>query len=200
MNIKILKMQDHCPDGYKDVNCTSRSKDWGYGLSPFFLGPIPLYGGRTSLNMENAWQYAKLYKNYADENDNPTAEYWKWAERGWANGIAQRYPMGKGSKPLCSLWDGKKLGYNEARRAIYAPLYAAAVAKTDAFSLLKKACESGSVAIRDFDGYDHDALGMSLDQVMVCESRKMGHVFVLKMLLLGRTDLLTVPETVEGVK
>jgi len=31
--------------------------------------------------------------------------------------------MGRGVKPLYSLWDGKKLGYIEARIAIYDPLY-----------------------------------------------------------------------------
>jgi len=188
MDIKILGMRDKAPEGYAVINSTSRSKDFGVGLSPFFLGPIPLYKNRVAQLMENAWQYAKLYQNHA-ENGEPTKAYWNWAERGWAEGVAHRYPMGRGSKPLCSLWDGAKLTYTRARRVIYAPLYAEAVRKTDAFIHLAAQALTGPLAIRDFDGYDHDALGMTLDQVMACETRKMGHAFVLKMLLLQRTDL-----------
>jgi len=35
----------------------------------------------------------------------------------------------------------------------------------------------------DFDGYDHKELDMSYDDVINCEKRKMGHAFVLAMLL-----------------
>ena len=34
------------------------------GLSPFFLGPIPMYGGLEAKNMENAWQFSKVYTLY----------------------------------------------------------------------------------------------------------------------------------------
>lgn len=36
---------------------------------------------------------------------------------------------------------------------------------------------------RTADGYDHDNLGMSLTEVLNNPQRKMGHAFVLKMLL-----------------
>jgi hypothetical protein len=35
--------------------------------------------------------------------------------------------MGRGAKPEYSLWDGERLDYIEARKRIYAPLYARAV-------------------------------------------------------------------------
>lgn len=38
-----------------------------------------LYGGYEAVNMENAWQFAKLYAQHADEQGRPTARYWKWA-------------------------------------------------------------------------------------------------------------------------
>jgi hypothetical protein len=45
--------------------------------------------------------------------------------------------------------------------------------------------EYGEVAFWDFDGYDHVSLGMSLADVLHCEERKMGHAFVLAMMLEG---------------
>lgn len=39
--------------------------------------------------------------------------------------------------------------------------------------------------VRDFDGYSNKRLGMTYDDVINCESKKMGHGFVLAMLLDG---------------
>lgn len=71
--------------------------------------------------MENAWQYAKVYKQHT-HNGAPTSDYWDWARAGWSNPSAVRFPMGRGAKPEYSLWDGQRLGYIEARKKIYAPL------------------------------------------------------------------------------
>ena len=35
------------------------SQEWSKGLSPFFLGPVPLWDGMVATNVENAWQYCK---------------------------------------------------------------------------------------------------------------------------------------------
>lgn len=51
--------------GYKDlkwvdeqrvINTTSHSNNFSKGLSPFNLGPVFLYNGYQSRNVENAWQ------------------------------------------------------------------------------------------------------------------------------------------------
>lgn len=92
--------------------------------------------------------------------------------------------MGKGATPLYSLWGGEKLGYLEARKRIYFPLYAKAVVETPAFgTLLDLYRREGSVTLWDFDGYDHLALGLSLKEVVNNPHRKMGHAFVLAHLL-----------------
>lgn len=166
------------------VNTTSRSNNWSRGLSPFFLGPIEIYGGYVSQNMENAWQYAKVYSQYVDENQNPTKEYFVWAMKGWSSNWANRYPMGRGAKPLYSWWDGKKLDYVQARKVIYCPLYAEAVQKTDAYKRLQEEfLKKGEIYLWDFDGYDHRTLGMSYEDVLNCKDKKMGHAFVLAMCL-----------------
>mmetsp|Transcript_14008 Transcript_14008/g.11981 ORF Transcript_14008/g.11981 Transcript_14008/m.11981 type:complete len:102 (+) Transcript_14008:53-358(+) len=88
------------------VNVTSRSKeDWSKKFSPFFLGPIdiqPLDKVYESKNFENAWQYSKYHQDFKDEK-----EYIEWAEEGFANPKAVRFPMGPGSKPKYSLYKGE---------------------------------------------------------------------------------------------
>ena len=166
------------------VDTTSHSNNWSRGLSPFFLGPIPLYDGTTARNMENAWQGSKVYIEYADEENNPSHAYFDWARRLWNDSRAHRYPMGKGRKPLYSLWDGEQLSYIEARKKIYAPLYAEAVEKTPAYQTLLRLYNAGhTISLIDFDGYDHKRLKMSYEDVINCEDRKMGHAFVLAMML-----------------
>lgn len=176
--------------GYRDapkngliINTTSRSTNWSRGLSPFFLGPVNLYLSYTAKNVENAWQFSKVYDVHVDENGNPTPEYFTWAVNGWADSYAHRYPMGKGVIPQYSYWDGEKLDYISARKKIYIPLYRKAVASTAAFAELKNISEKEDIWLWDFDGYNYEKIGMSLQDVANDKTRKMGHAFVLAMML-----------------
>lgn len=182
--IKIIGPRDKKDP--KAINACSSSNNWK-GLSPFLIGPSELYDGMTSKNMENAWQYSKVYAAHADSSGEPTEAYWQWAKMGWDKAWADRYPMGRGAIPLYSLWGGQKLGYIEARKTIYMPLYAKAVANTEAFRALKELyLKEGTVTLWDFDGYDYLSLGMTLEEVLNEPTRKMGHAFVLAMLLEGK--------------
>lgn len=165
------------------INTTSRSTTWSRGLSPFILGPVDLYRNYKSKNVENAHQFLKVYDQHVDLNGNPTEEYFKWAEAGWNDSFAHRYPMGKGIKPQYSYWDGKKLDYISARKEIYIPLYKKSVENTDAFKKLKQIASEQDIWLWDFDGYDYKKLNMSLDDVVNSTTRKMGHAFVLAMML-----------------
>lgn len=168
------------------INTTSRSTNWSKGLSPFFLGPVVLYDDFVAQNVENAWQFSKVYSQHIDQDGNPSEEYWKWACAGWADSFAHRYPMGRGVKPEYSWWDGKKLDYITARKEIYVPLYSAVVQKSEAFAQLKKEYEIATelgrdLYLRDFDAYDRGT--KSWEEIMSDPSKKMGHAFVLAMLL-----------------
>jgi hypothetical protein len=166
------------------VNTTSRSYNWSRGLSPFYLGPVYLYDFHTANNVENAWQFCKVYPEHVDVDNNPTEKYWEWAKIGWTDKYAHRYPMGKGAKPLYSLWKGQKLTYVEARKAIYIPLYRDAVKDTDAFKQLQQMYkENKDLYLWDFDGYNHRSLDMSYKDVVNHPVLKMGHAFVLAMML-----------------
>lgn len=175
----------------QDINtCCNDSAFWQNDLSPFKLGPLKLYGEFEARTMENAWQYAKVYSEHVDSNGEPTDKYWDFARKGWLNPRAVRYPMGKGARPLYSLWQNEKLGYVDARKRIYAPLYANLVIKTKGYAKLKNLFETEEqIILRDFDGYDHDSKGMSLTSVLNHQGLKMGHAFVLKMLLTNDSAL-----------
>ena len=135
------------------INTTSHSNaDWSRGLSPFTLGPITLYGAHTARVFENAWQFAKLYPEHADANGLPTHQYWTWAQNGWKSTTAFRYPLGKGRKPLCSLWNGRRLDYIAARQQIYIPLYQNAVKQTNAYRTLEHLyLAQGHLTLFDFE-------------------------------------------------
>lgn len=183
----VISFRDKVPEGYKVINTTSRDTEhYGKGLSPFFMKDIPLYGGHISKNMENAWQYSKVYQCHADMNGDPTEQYFSWAKEGWAKWKADRYPMEKGAKPLYCYWDGKKLDYIEARKQLYFPMYAKAVRKSVVFQEIKDLLSSGvNVALKDFDGYNHKALDLGFYDVINNPEKKCGHAFVIYGLLTG---------------
>jgi hypothetical protein len=101
MKAKVINIRDlkDIPKGSIAINTTSRSKDWSKGLSPFILGTCNLYGGYVAQNVENGWQYSKVYHEHLDRFGNPSNTYWKWAINGWRSTWANRYPMGKGAVP-----------------------------------------------------------------------------------------------------
>ena len=181
MAIRVIGPRDHRPPG--TIDTTSRSRTWSKGLSPFFVGPVPLYEGASpqqATNVENAWQFAKVYPEHVGDDGLPLDEYFGWAASGWRDQRAHRHPMGKRS-PAYSWWDGKRLSYVEARKRIYVPLYAKAVVKTTAFAtLLGLYRDHGEVVMWDFDGYEAKK---TFEELLNDPSRPLGHAFVLAWLL-----------------
>lgn len=181
--IYVLGYNDPIPEGAVVFNTTSRSTDFAKGLSPMIVGPVSI-NGHISYNVENAWQYSKVYHPHVDENDDPTEEYFEWRNKGYATVWGQRYPMGKGAKALYSLIGIEKLDYITARKRVYIPLYRDAVKRTSAFARLKEECKKhDKVVLIDFDAYDHRGLGMSWNDVINSDTKKMGHAFVLAMMI-----------------
>lgn len=196
----VISPKDKVPKDFTVINTTSRDKNnIGAELSPFNLGPIPLYENKIAKNLENAWQFTKVYKEFADTNNNPEPIYFKWAKKGWGDTFAHRYPNGKGNVPLYSYWktfDGMNWNehhwtYIDARRNIYFPLYAKAIVKTNAFKELQERVENGEkIALWDFDGYDHKLRGMSYEDVVNCTQYKCGHAFVLYGLITQQLKII----------
>lgn len=185
-----LNFDEHRPENSIIINTTSRSKNWSIGLSPFFLPGGKVYDGTEAVNVENCYQYSKIYPQYVDENKSPTPQYFEWAKKGWLQKKAVRYPMGPGVKPLYLLWNGKKYGYIESKEKIYIPLYARSVVKSEAYQKLKNIwnfCQDNdlNLVLLDFDAYDHRSRGLSWKEVIYQEKKKFGHGFVLAFLLLN---------------
>lgn len=173
------------PVGYRRIDVTSHAKDIFRTCSPFFAGPVSLYGGHIAKNVENAWQYTKVYSRFLGENGDPSPAYFEWAQEGWNDAVAHRYPLGR-ITPKYSWWDGRKLGYIEARKQIYVPLYSRAVVRTEGFQVLKRLYAAGEpICLLDYDAYDYGALGYGPEDVLNDPDHTLGHCFVLKFLLEG---------------
>ena len=184
--IHALGMFDKNPYGGNEVDTTAKSGLWS-GLSPFLLDAAK-YGSK---NFENLWQYHKVYSEFLNKSTNlPDDAWYAWRYEGFHNLRAVRYPMGKGRIPAYSFWYGQRLSYVEARKKIYIPIYAKLVEKTVAYKSLSSLYVStyaGGVhlTLRDYDAYDHVVLGRTLKEVVNDPKRKMGHAFVLVMMLTG---------------
>lgn len=192
--IIVLSKRESCPEGYELIDVTSRNPDPIIrSVSPFLLGPVDCYDGLISRNVENAWQYSKVYPEENGKDGNPTPDYFRWRDYGFNKSFADRYLKGKGSIPCYSYWKTElgyeHLGYIEARKKIYIPLYKKAVLDTPGLKkIMEKASEGRNIALVDFDGYNHIKLGMSMQDVINCDSKKMGHAFVIKMILDERME------------
>lgn len=188
--IQVVNFNFKIPDDAIVVNTTSRSTNWSRSLSPFFCGPVNLYDEHTSVNVENAWQYSKVYEYYTDANGNPDERYFQWAKEGWGKTKADRYPMGRGAKPLYSYWDGNKLTYVEARHKIYIPLYSGAVQKTNAFSKLEEIYKDFQgdkiLYLQDFDAHNLEPDSFNYKDLWNNPNIKVGHAYVLAMMLEGK--------------
>lgn len=188
--IKALFKFAKTPQGSLVIDTTSNSGNYR-GLSPFMLPSPP------AENFENLWQFSKVYASQVDQDGNPTNGWFWWRRLGFADARAHRYPMGKGAIPLYSIYpqpydnrETKHLGYIDARKRIYAPEYAKNVAETDAYQELERLYHSygKDIILLDYDAYDHQALGMSLRDVINRPDKKMGHAFVLMMMLKGELE------------
>jgi hypothetical protein len=198
--IRILNKFEPNPYSGLEIDTTSRGNN--KDLSPFYLGPVPTYEpGVMATCVENLYQYSKVYREHTYQPKEPidlfnpmcwepSDLYYKWRDDGWRRPRAVRYPMGKGAKPMYSLWRGQKLSYIQARKIIYIPAYANAVIKTRSYAMLYEALKNGSdIVLRDFDGYDYTKTGQTLVNVVNNTKRTMGHAFVLAMLLTGTIEV-----------
>jgi hypothetical protein len=185
--IYAVSFKHKIPPGVLSLNVTSRSDNWGRHFSPFNLGPVDLYDGYVAKNIENAYQFSKVYQVHNDINDHPSKDYWDWAKAGWDNPAPIKYPFGAWTKHLYHWWYNKKLTNLEAQNQIFLPLYKKAVIKTPAFEKLKYFYETSNkdLYLLDYEGYDHRFLEKSWDDVINNPNWPVGQAFALCMILEG---------------
>lgn len=175
-NLHLMSPRDTktVPEKAVIVNTTSRSKDFGKAFSPFMnQGPIEL-GGLIAKNVENLWQFTKVYSEHVDD-----FQAWcQWRDKGLQDTFAHRYPMGKGRKPEFAYLD-KKMDYITARKEIYIPVYRQKLKKycTRQINSLIDMLSVCDVWLWDFDVRITDE---SFDQIVNNPDHNLGHAFVLK--------------------
>lgn len=182
-----LSVRHKIPDDGIAIDVTSRSSDpVGRLLSPFNVGPVELYDEHWAYNVENAYQFAKIYAQH-DMNGVPSLSYLEWATKGWQTKKPIKYPFGVWNVALYHWWDGKKLDRLGAQNEIFLPLYKQAVVKTEAFQLLKALYETTDkdIYLIDFEGFNHRLFNMSWDEVKNHPNWPIGQGFALCMILEG---------------
>lgn len=186
--IITISFNDELPSNFLEINCTSRSTTEWKELSPFMNRPIKTIEGLTAQNMENLWQFSKVYDTFLNEDGTIKPEYYTWRANGFSKKFAYRYPMGKGIKPAFILWGDKRLTYIEARREVYFPKYSENVIYTEIYNKLKTLYLQGTnIAIRDFDVYKFNPEKTSIDEIINNPYKKAGHGFVLYKMLIEET-------------
>jgi len=183
-NLKMLSYSEPYPDGYLDINCTSRSPDRFVNLSPFIRRDVYCYDDIYSKNIENAWQYSKVYSKYNNNGKPSSIWFTEFRDKGFNLEVANRYPLGRDNREdYYFYWNGDILDRREARYLIYIPLYSKYVGETEEYKELKHLYEKNTrIAIRDFDTYDigkRDIFKDIVDNI----NRPLGHGFVLYLML-----------------
>ena len=173
------------PIGYRRIDVTSHATDIFRQLSPLYLGPIDLYDGYISRNMENAWQYTKVCRNHIGISGDPMPEYFEWALSGWYSPFANPHAC-HGLPAVYHWWAGRKLDRITAQREIALPLYCTAAKKTEAYAQLKQLYDSGkNICLIDYDGFDYESEGLTPNDIISSPTQVLGQSFMLKWLLEG---------------
>lgn len=191
MKYLALNPREGYSDPYVEIDVTSRSTTWGKALSPMLLNPGPFVNG-TAKNVENAWQYSKIYSyHWDDELKRPKPSYWDWREEGFRNWKGIRYPFGKENRDkVVGAWVGKEceqgrlLSYVEAKKELYIPLYLQALRASPVYGTFIKFIADAyhtdtNLVFRDFDVFNHYEKGLALPQIASSPDLRYGHGFIL---------------------
>lgn len=192
--VTVLALKDKAPKHFDlDITPVSKDDEWG-SLSPFHLGPCRTPDGVMFSNMENLWQYSKVYEDHLVNSNSlfhgEIGQNWyEWHLKGARSKQAHRYPMGKGEKALFTKWGDLRLSYISARKQVYVPEYAKLVIQQKMFKRLLKEYKKGAkIVLRDYDTYDirkayPDAAQPWLKAISN-ENAKFGHAFVIALALM----------------
>lgn len=170
--------------GYRNINCCSSGKAFSC-LSPMKLGPIK-EKGLVSENLENFWQFSKVWKEDLDEEGNIKDEFYKRRKKAFSDKKATRHVPGKKGQ-YCEfvLWGEERLDFYEAKKKIYCKLYEKYATKTSAFKELLGMIEEGyNIQILGYDGRDiKDISTFPYEKELRNKEYIFGHEIVLAYLL-----------------
>jgi len=196
--VTVLSLKDNAPKNFDmEIIPVSKDPEWGV-ISPFNLGPCRTRDGTLFFNMENLWQYSKVYPQHIEHDNNLLAgeikaEWYAWHMEGARTRKGIRYPFGKGADtPHFSKWGDLRLSYVSARKQIYVPEYAKLLIVNTKFKKLLRDYNRGAhIVIRDYDTYDalkvysHNGThNHPFLQALNNPDLKFGHGFVVAMALM----------------
>lgn len=198
--------------GFTNINATSGNKTWK-GLSPMVLGPFQVIErrfptrdypdgvhpgfvavneqlqGAVSYNLENWWQYSKLYDvdgpfdlNYG----NLPRTFLLRRAQGLGDPKPHRraLPKAKGT-PVASYFDARVFSYIPSRK-FYCTVYEALVIRTPEYqNLLQRLANGENLLVIGYDGFDLPITNEAVQQAYDDPSRPFGHELVLFTMLNG---------------
>src|ERR1700743_98204 len=118
--VLTLPLASKIPPTFKcdiEVWPISKSTNGDGELSPFRLGPCTTPDGVEFQNMENLWQFSKVYVHLDHIEKGkvgrglPNDNWLQWHREGAEDTHAHRHPAGKGSIPAYSWWRSQCLSY-----------------------------------------------------------------------------------------
>lgn len=174
-------------EGYLNIDVTSGTMSRFKALSPMLLGPtntIP-----SAQNIENLWQFSKVFEGDLDEEGNLTKDYLDRRNAGYADTKAHRRSKRVGSFQF-HYWKGKRIKRLKARKEIYVRNYMNLAKKSQVYKELEIMVNNGTnIQIIGYDGIDYDASndknGSLMKKMYINPDIKFGHELVLAAMLLG---------------
>lgn len=196
MPVSVAPMTYKDFEGYDEVIAPVSRDPYWRELSPFFLGPVsvppPFPGAETQFhNLENAWQYSKVYPelNHITSKGRLSEEFKAWWHRGIQSKQAHRYPAGRGAAPLFAVFGRHRVCYTVARKLLYAPAYAKLVTKTSRYAELERMIAAGkNILLLDFDGRV-DLNSTPVVNIMNNPVYRLAHSYVLRECLINPDPL-----------
>lgn len=205
--LKMMKSIDYLK-GYLPVfpNFLHGKRKDGFGcatLSPKSMGPVKVGGLPQALNLENWWQFSKVYSNEVDENNRPLPKFYETRDHFYMDTTPHRHKedvvkieYGEHNKniPLYWLWvdkNGKEVKYNyvEARQ-FYCNIYERIALKNKEYLKLRQMVDGGmNIMICGYDAYSpKNYSAQELERCYLDSSRPFGHELVLLSLLILKSE------------
>ena len=211
LRIGKLKRYDNHPriDGFKNIIVCRVNKKWGK-LSPMRLGPFKMveeispnalytsgiHPGFEKVgdkqvcvwqNMENMWQFSKIYSVDVDADGNVTDKFYKRREQGMLDPKPHRrvFPKNSPVKTLSSYYNGRFYDYQQSRYW-YCIYYTFLSRKVSEYHTIVGYLSMGvNILLLDYDAPDNSHNTPITREYLYSEYKQTNHPFGHAMVLAG---------------
>jgi hypothetical protein len=195
--LRMMKSVDYV-EGYLPVfpNYKHEGRTDGLGcpsLSPFNIGPIPLYGNiKEAVSLEAFHQWSKCFSWELDRDGNPGPEFYKERLRVFTTpGVATRHKgnMADFEYFVYDAYDGTECHYSYLEsRGFYCTYYDILVRKMKEYKMLRKALDEGyNLTIYGYDAKHTEEELRDLEACYKNPHKPFGHEIILYTMLTNRS-------------